>query len=136
MSDDIYVDVRVRVHRSVYRELFAEAQRRRLDGAGDLIALMLHRQPPPRRSPRQPHDKRRVIPTDRVPEILERVLDREESVRSIAKEFGVSRAAIQRYTRPEKDRREAEAAAAHAAALVELGITGRPPITDPAVPTL
>jgi len=138
-GDDVLVDVRIRVRSSVYRHLFAEAQRRRLAGAGELVELMLHRQPMPRRSIGRPPAERRPIPAELVPDIIERVLDRGESVRGLAAELGVTRGAIYHYTRPAKEAREAAAAAAahaaHAPALDELGVVGRPPIPDATVPS-
>jgi transposase-like protein len=143
-DDDVLVDVRIRVRRSVYRQLFAEAQRRRLDGAGALVELMVHRRPipapVPAPAPATP-TRERWDPVDRavVDACLARVEAGEISVRAAARELGVSRGAV--YWWQQRARAEAEAPpagehAAHAAALDELGVVGRPPVPSSAVPTL
>lgn len=133
MTDDIYVDVRVRVRRDTYRALYAEAQRRRLDGAGELIAAMVHSGRVPRRSPAK-RAEARPITRELGEAIVARVEAGELSVSRAARELNVTRAAVQYWQR--KLRAEAEAEhAAHAAAMAELGVTGRPPVRNPAVPT-
>jgi DNA invertase Pin-like site-specific DNA recombinase len=150
-GDDVLVDVRIRVRRDVYRQLFAEAQRRRLDGAGELVEHMLHRKPIP--APQAPVDdepkraRYERLERDTVDACLERIDAGELSVRAAARELGVSRGAVY-WWRQRQEAERAESAAAHAAAhaaaqqaaqqaaLDELGVTGRPPIPVPAVPSL
>jgi DNA invertase Pin-like site-specific DNA recombinase len=137
--DDVYVDVRIKVRSSVYRQLFAEAQRRRLDGAGELVEHMLHRRPLPAPQPApEPVTRERWEPVERavVDACLERVEAGELSVRAAARELGVSRGAVYWW----QQRAKAEAAtaehAAHAAQLDELGVVGRPAVPDPTVPSV
>jgi transposase-like protein len=124
---DTFVDVRVRVPADTYRALYLEAQRRRLDGAGELIGLMLARQPVPRRSP---GGGRPVVPADTREQVLERIAAGEVSVRRAAAELGITRAAIHGWQRTAAQRDHAE----HVAALEALGSTGRAPVPVPAVP--
>lgn len=132
MNDEPVVDVRIRVSRSVYRQLFAEARRRRLDGAGELVELMLHREPIPRRSPRKPPEDARPIPPEEVPAMVERIRAGELSVRRAALEAGVTRGAVYYWLRKDAERRAEHAR--HAAALDALGVHGRPPVPVPTVP--
>lgn len=129
--DAEYVEIRVRVNLPLYRHLYAEAQRRALaGGVGELLGMMINRQPPPRRRPGNNPQTR--IPAETRAATLKRIAEGEVSVRRAAAELGVTRAAIHGWQRNAR----AVEHEAHAAQLEALGVAGRAPVPHPAVPSL
>lgn len=132
-----YVELKLRVRADRYRALYAEAERRRIDGAGRLLELVVNAgavrldaaaDEPPARVGRGRHDAhaRKLEPGAEV-ELVRRLRAGEASAVELAAEYGISRSAVYYWAQ----RVDAE----HAENLRELGVTGRPPIPDPAVPS-
>jgi DNA invertase Pin-like site-specific DNA recombinase len=131
-----YVEVRLRVRADRYRALLAEAERRKLDGAGRLLELAVNadavRLPEPQAAPaparvgRGRHDAhvRKIEPGDEV-ELVRRLRAGEATAHELAAEYGISRSAVYYWARRVDE---------HDEAMRELGVRGRHPVPHPAVP--